>query len=92
MKVVKTLLTLVLVVGVLGGAAYGAGRLLADNGSQHPVASSTDLPRSPTTSSPSTPSSSPTSPTSPAWCGGPLRRRAPGRRCVSRCPAGRRCS
>ncbi|HET8663956.1 MAG TPA: peptidoglycan-binding protein [Nocardioides sp.] len=66
MKVVKTLLTLVLVVGVLGGAGYGAGRLLADNGSQHPVASSTDLPRSPTTSSPSTPSSSPTSPTSPS--------------------------
>ena len=61
MKVVKTLLTLVLVVGVLGGAAYGIGRLASGHGSQHPVASSTDLPGSPTTSSPSTPSSSPSS-------------------------------
>jgi peptidoglycan hydrolase-like protein with peptidoglycan-binding domain len=60
MKVVKILLTLVVVVGVLGGAAYGAGRLVDH---RHPgrVASATDLPETPATSSPGTPASSPTS-------------------------------
>jgi peptidoglycan hydrolase-like protein with peptidoglycan-binding domain len=63
MKVVKTLLTLVLVVGVLGGAGFGVGRLVSHHDS-HPVATSTQLPGSPTTSSPSSPASSPSSPTS----------------------------
>ena len=62
MKVVKTLLTLMLLVGVLGGAAYGVGRLVSDHRG-HPVASSTQLPESPT-SSPTSPSSSPSSPSS----------------------------
>ena len=59
MKVVKTLLTLVLVVGVLGGAAYGAGQLIQQRHTDT-VASSTDGPEAPTSSSPSSPSSSPT--------------------------------
>jgi peptidoglycan hydrolase-like protein with peptidoglycan-binding domain len=61
MKVVKMLLTLVLVAGVLGGAAFGVGRLVSDPGS-HPVAASAQQPGSPT-SAPSTPHSSPSSPT-----------------------------
>jgi peptidoglycan hydrolase-like protein with peptidoglycan-binding domain len=60
MKVVKVLLTLVLVVGVLGGSAYAAGRLMSHRDS-HPVASSTQLPEGPSSSQPGTPSSSPTS-------------------------------
>jgi peptidoglycan hydrolase-like protein with peptidoglycan-binding domain len=60
MKVVKTLLTLVLVVGVLGGSAYGTGRLVAHHGSRT-VASSSQLPGAPSSSRPTTPSSSPTS-------------------------------
>ena len=63
MKVVKTLLVLVLVVGVLGGSAYGAGRLLAHHG-RHDVAASADLPEAPSSSQPGTPSSSPTTPSS----------------------------
>jgi peptidoglycan hydrolase-like protein with peptidoglycan-binding domain len=64
MKVVKTLLTMVLVVGMLGGAAFGAGRLVNDRRS-HPVASSTRQPAAPTSSptspaSGSSPSGSPT--------------------------------
>src|SRR6188472_335717 len=66
MKVVKILLTLVIVVGVLGGAAYGAGRLVDH---LHParVASTSDLPETPAPSSPGTPASSPTAspPSSP---------------------------
>jgi peptidoglycan hydrolase-like protein with peptidoglycan-binding domain len=64
MKVFKTLLVLVLVAGVLGGAAYAGGMLLRDD---HPktVASSSDLPGSPTSSTPSAPTSSSTSPASP---------------------------
>ena len=52
MKVVKILLTLVVVVGVLGGAAYGAGRLVDH---RHPgrVASTSDLPQAPASSAPS---------------------------------------
>jgi peptidoglycan hydrolase-like protein with peptidoglycan-binding domain len=61
MKVVKTLLAMVLVVGMLGGAAYGAGRLVSDHRT-HPVASATDQPGSPTTS----PTSTPSSPASPS--------------------------
>ena len=60
MKVVKTLLTLVLVVGVLGGAAYGAGHLVAHRHSDT-VASSTDLPGAPDASQPTEPTSTPTS-------------------------------
>jgi peptidoglycan hydrolase-like protein with peptidoglycan-binding domain len=63
MKVAKTLLMLVLVVGALGGSAYGAGRLVAHHGRQT-VASSSSLPESPDRSRPVTPSSSPT--TSPS--------------------------
>ena len=60
MKVVKALLMLLVVVGVLGGSAYAAGRL----GAEHPrstVASSTDLPEDLGASQPTSPSSSPTS-------------------------------
>jgi peptidoglycan hydrolase-like protein with peptidoglycan-binding domain len=64
MKVFKTLLVLVLVAGVLGGAAYAGGRLLRHDDPQT-VASSSDLPASPTSSMPSAPTSSATSPTSP---------------------------
>ena len=60
MKVVKTLLTMVLVVGVLGGAAYGAGRLVSHHRS-HPVAASNEQP-----SPSSSPTSTPSSPTSPS--------------------------
>src|SRR3954464_10861118 len=63
MKVFKTLLTLVLVVGVLGGAAYAGGRLLRD-GHPRTVASSSDLPGAAGSSRP-TGTSSPSSPTSP---------------------------
>jgi len=59
MKVAKVLLTLVLVVGVLGGAAYAAGRAVASHHYTHPVASSTQLPQAPTSPS-GGPSSSPT--------------------------------
>jgi peptidoglycan hydrolase-like protein with peptidoglycan-binding domain len=59
MKVVKTLLTLVLVIGVLGGAAYGVGRAVQDRGS-HPVASSSEQPDVPPSTQPGMPSSSPT--------------------------------
>jgi peptidoglycan hydrolase-like protein with peptidoglycan-binding domain len=60
MKVVKALLTLVLVVGLLGGSAYAVGRLVSHH-EGHPVASSTQLPQVPGSSQPGTPSSSPTS-------------------------------
>src|SRR3954452_5524051 len=60
MKVVKILLTLVVVVGVLGGAAYGAGRWV-DHRHASRVASTSDLPESLASSSPGTPASSPTS-------------------------------
>jgi peptidoglycan hydrolase-like protein with peptidoglycan-binding domain len=64
MKVVKTLLTPVLVVGVLGGAAYAAGRAVAHHDYTNPVASGTQLPGA-RSSQPATPSSSPaTSPSS----------------------------
>jgi len=63
MKVVKALLTLVLVVGVLGGAAFAAGRAVAHHDYTHPVASSTELPGASASSS-GTPSPSPT-PSSP---------------------------
>jgi peptidoglycan hydrolase-like protein with peptidoglycan-binding domain len=65
MKVLKTLLTLVLVIGVLGGAAYAGGRLLNDH-DQRNVASSGDLPGEPTSSTSSSPTTSPTSPSSPS--------------------------
>jgi peptidoglycan hydrolase-like protein with peptidoglycan-binding domain len=61
MKVVKALLTLVLVVGMLGGAAYAVGQVVARGGSQ-PVASSTRLAQAPTSSQPGTPTPSPTRP------------------------------
>ncbi len=60
MKVVKTLLTLTLLVGVLGGAAYGVGRLVDHHGART-VASSSRLPDAASSSQPATPSSSPTS-------------------------------
>lgn len=63
MKVVKTLLTLVLVAGVLGGAAYGAGQLVAQRHSDT-VASSSDLPGAPESSQPTEPSTPTSSPTS----------------------------
>jgi peptidoglycan hydrolase-like protein with peptidoglycan-binding domain len=63
MKVFKTLLTLVLVIGVLGGAAYAGGRLLHDH-DQRTVASSGDLPADPGPSTPSTPTPTPTKPSS----------------------------
>ncbi len=65
MKVLKTLLTLMLVVGVLGGTAYAGGRYLRDGG-QRTVASSSDLPGGPHAAQPSSPSSSPTSPSTPS--------------------------
>jgi peptidoglycan hydrolase-like protein with peptidoglycan-binding domain len=65
MKVLKTLLTLVLVVGVLGGAAYAGGRLVAHHDDRRTVASSTDLPGTPTSSRPEAPSPT-TSPSSPS--------------------------
>ena len=60
MKVLKIMLTLVVVVGLLGGAAYGAGRLVDH---RHPgrVAATSDLPQTPASSAPSAPASSPTS-------------------------------
>ncbi|HEX4687515.1 MAG TPA: peptidoglycan-binding protein [Nocardioides sp.] len=64
MKVVKALLTLVLLVGVLGGTAYAAGRAIARHDYTHPVASSTQLPGAPASpSSASSPSSTPSFPT-----------------------------
>ena len=63
MKVLKILLTLVLVIGVLGGAAYG--RLLNDH-DQRAVASSGNLPGDPSSSTPSSTTASPTSPSSPS--------------------------
>jgi peptidoglycan hydrolase-like protein with peptidoglycan-binding domain len=62
MKLVKTLLTVVLVVGLLGGAAYGAGQLVTQRHSDT-VASSSDLPGAPDTThpTPSSPTSSPAS-------------------------------
>jgi peptidoglycan hydrolase-like protein with peptidoglycan-binding domain len=60
MKVVKTLLTLALVACVLGGAAYGTGRLVSHHGSRT-VASSSQLPDTPSSSQPGTPAPSPTS-------------------------------
>ncbi|HEY3527606.1 MAG TPA: peptidoglycan-binding protein [Nocardioides sp.] len=63
MKVFKTLLTLVLVIGVLGGAAYAGGRLLRDH-DQRTVASSGDLPAAPSTSTPSSPTPTPATPSS----------------------------
>jgi peptidoglycan hydrolase-like protein with peptidoglycan-binding domain len=59
MKVVKTLLMLALVVGVLGGSAYGAGRLVLHH-DRSTIASSAGLPEAPSSSQPGTPSSSPT--------------------------------
>jgi peptidoglycan hydrolase-like protein with peptidoglycan-binding domain len=59
MKVVKTLLTLVLVIGVLGGAAYGTGRFVDRTGT-HPVASARHVPQAPSTTRPQTPPPSPT--------------------------------
>ena len=56
MKVLKILLTLVLVIGVLGGAAYAGGRLLNDH-DQRAVASSGNLPGGPSSSTPSSPTS-----------------------------------
>jgi hypothetical protein len=50
MKVVKTLLTLVLVVGLLGGAAYGAGRLIEHRNTDTVASSSTGGPKAPTSS------------------------------------------
>jgi peptidoglycan hydrolase-like protein with peptidoglycan-binding domain len=70
MKVFKTLLTLVLVVGVLGGAAYAAGRVLRDD---HRTTASADRPHDRDTSAPTDGSSgdpgstaAPGSPSSPA--------------------------
>jgi peptidoglycan hydrolase-like protein with peptidoglycan-binding domain len=60
MKVVKTLLTVVLVVGVLGGAAYGAGKVVSHHGART-VATSSRLPAAPSSSQSGTPSPSPTS-------------------------------
>src|SRR6187551_1942875 len=65
MKVLKILLTLVLVIGVLGGAAYAGGRLVNDH-HRRTVASSGDLPGAPASSTPSSPTSSPTSPSTPS--------------------------
>jgi peptidoglycan hydrolase-like protein with peptidoglycan-binding domain len=63
MKVVKALLTLVLVAGVLGGAAYGLGRVVTHRQTDT-VASSSQLPGAPA-ASPSSPSATPAiSPTS----------------------------
>jgi peptidoglycan hydrolase-like protein with peptidoglycan-binding domain len=65
MKVIKVVLTLLLVVGVLGGTAYAAGRVVSDRGS-HSAASPAQTPEAPTSSQPVTPSTSPTtSPTIP---------------------------
>jgi peptidoglycan hydrolase-like protein with peptidoglycan-binding domain len=65
MKVLKILLTLVLVIGVLGGAAYAGGRLLKDH-DQRSVASSGNLPGGPSSTTPPSSTTSPTSPTSPS--------------------------
>jgi len=66
MKVVKALLTLVLVVGTLGGAAYGLARVVTHR-QAGTVASSSQLPGGPAASPSGTPSSPsaipPTSPT-----------------------------
>ena len=66
MKVFKTLLAIVVIVGVLGAAAYGGGYLLRQH-DQHPVASSTGAPGGPATDDPTTgPTTSPTAdPSSP---------------------------
>jgi peptidoglycan hydrolase-like protein with peptidoglycan-binding domain len=65
MKVIKVVLTMLLVVGVLGGTAYAAGRVVSDRGS-HSAASPAQTPTTPTSSQPTAPSTSPTtSPTSP---------------------------
>jgi peptidoglycan hydrolase-like protein with peptidoglycan-binding domain len=85
MKVLKTLLTVMLVVGVLGGAAYAGGRMLRHD---HPrtVVSSTDLPGPAGSSTPpvTTPHTSPTSstsstsPSSPSSTGSSPSHRTPG--------------
>jgi peptidoglycan hydrolase-like protein with peptidoglycan-binding domain len=64
MKVFKTLLALVLLIGALGGAAYAGGRLLQDP-HQRTVASSSGLPGAPATSTPSSPTTPPASSSSP---------------------------
>ena len=70
MKVLKIMLTLVLVIGVLGGAAYAGGRLLNDH-DQRAVASSGNLPGGPSSSTPTSPRTSPNSPSSPSSPGSP---------------------
>src|SRR5215213_9309506 len=67
MKVVKSLLMLLVVVGLLGGSAYGARRLVTQHAGST-VASSTDLPKAPSSSRPATPPHSPSS--SPPSSGG----------------------
>jgi peptidoglycan hydrolase-like protein with peptidoglycan-binding domain len=64
MKVVRPLLVLLVVVGLVGGSAYAAGRLVTHH-DRRTVASSADLPKALRSSPAETPSSSPTSPTSP---------------------------
>jgi hypothetical protein len=63
MKALKTLLTLVLVVGVLGGAAYAGGSLIHRHDQRqvsatgdHPGAPSSHEPADPTSAPPATPS------------------------------------
>jgi peptidoglycan hydrolase-like protein with peptidoglycan-binding domain len=59
MKVVKALLMLLVVVGLLGGSAYGARRLVTQH-ARNTVASSADLPEARSSSQPGSPSFSPT--------------------------------
>jgi peptidoglycan hydrolase-like protein with peptidoglycan-binding domain len=64
MKVLKTLVALMLVVGVLGAAAYAGGRLLRHD--HQTVASSRDLPGGVGSSAPSTPTADPSTATPPS--------------------------
>jgi peptidoglycan hydrolase-like protein with peptidoglycan-binding domain len=81
MKVFKTLLTLVVVIGVLGGTAYAGGRYLRDR-DQRTVASSSDLPGGAGASEPSSPTSSPAVPSAPTSPSSTATRRADGSRHV----------
>jgi peptidoglycan hydrolase-like protein with peptidoglycan-binding domain len=63
MKILKTLLVLVLVIGALSGAAYAGGRLLHDD--RRTSAASSDLPADPGSPAPSSPADPSTSPVSP---------------------------
>jgi peptidoglycan hydrolase-like protein with peptidoglycan-binding domain len=64
MKVLKTVVTLLLVVGVLGAAAYGGGRLLRHD--HQTVASSRDLPSGVGPSQRPSPTADPSTPTAPS--------------------------